>query len=79
MALIAMDCYNFLTGFLLIIGGVLMIAGRVTRKDFQMNYGTGQYLSAGIILVLLGCAMVINALDSRTVIGLMLIWETFSE
>lgn len=55
-----MDWYNFLMGFLPIIGGILMIADRVTRKNFQMNYGTGQYISAGIILVLLGCAMVIK-------------------
>ena len=49
-------------GFLLVIVGVIMVADRVTRKDFQMNYGTGQYISAGIILVLLGCAMVIKCI-----------------
>lgn len=57
-----MDWFNFLMGFMLIISGVLMIADRVTRKDFQMTFGVGQWISAGIILVLFGCAMVIKSL-----------------
>lgn len=60
MALIAMDWYNFSMGFLLIIGGFLMIADRVTRKDFQMTFGNGQWISAGVILIVVGCAMVIK-------------------
>ncbi len=57
-----MDWYNCLMGFLLIIGGVLMIADRVTREDFQMTFGNGQWISAGIILVLFGSAMVIKCI-----------------
>ncbi len=56
-----MDWYNLLMGMLLMISGAIMIGYRVTRKDFQMTYGDGQYISAGIILVLIGFAMVIKS------------------
>jgi uncharacterized membrane protein HdeD (DUF308 family) len=56
------DWYDLLMGILLIISGILMIVYRITRKDFQMTFGSGQWISAGIILVLFGGAMVIKSL-----------------
>jgi len=60
-ALDMIDWSELLMGILMVISGLLMIAYRVSQKDFRITYGAGQWIGAGIILIGFGCAMILKS------------------
>ena len=65
MAVVAMDWYNFLMGFLLIILGVCWLMEKIQDADYKDTpISTSKLVYSAILSI---------------VLGLMLIWEAFSD